>query len=78
MEDKEADLVLKPNTMHVLAGTCCELTRSRYLLADLHMPLLGPAVLHCDNQAILYFVANPVFHERTLYIDMDCHLIYSR
>jgi hypothetical protein len=61
-----------------MAGTCCELTWLRYLLADLHMPVSSPAILHCDNQAALHIAKNLVFHERTRHIEMDCHFIRDK
>ncbi|CAL2260009.1 unnamed protein product [Prunus armeniaca] len=61
-----------------MAATTCELTWLRYMLQDLLVNHSEPAKLFCDNQAALYIAANPVYHERTKHIELDCHTIRER
>ncbi|WKA05692.1 hypothetical protein VitviT2T_023641 [Vitis vinifera] len=61
-----------------MTGACCELTWLRYLLKDLGVLHQEPTLLYCDNKAALHIVANPVFHECTRHIEMDCHYIRDK
>lgn len=54
------------------------MTWLRYLLRDLEVLHQQTAILYCDNKAALHIAANPIFHERTRHIEMDCHFIRDK
>ncbi|KAL0400196.1 UNVERIFIED_CONTAM: Retrovirus-related Pol polyprotein from transposon RE2 [Sesamum radiatum] len=58
-----------------MAATVCELRWLSYLLSDLGIFVRLPIRLFCDNQAAMHIMANPVFHERTKHIELDCHVV---
>lgn len=58
-----------------MALTTCEITWLKALLKDLGLKSLPPAVLKCDNKAAIAIAANPVLHEKTKHVDIDCHFI---
>ena len=61
-----------------MTTTCCEHTWLLTLLRDLNVKPLLPVHLFCDNQAALLIVRNPVFHERTKHIEVDCHYVRDK
>ena len=61
-----------------MAFTICEVMWLRQLLKDLGLKDLGSTVVKCDNQAALAIAANPVHHERTKHVDIDCHFIRDK
>jgi len=56
-----------------MAQAASEITWLVRLLAELGANNLTPVTLHCDNQSALHIARNPVFHERTKHIEIDCH-----
>ena len=61
-----------------MASTACELIWLKRLLRDLEIISSKPILLHCDNQAVMHIAANPVFHERTKHIEVDCHFVRNQ
>ncbi|XP_070021748.1 uncharacterized protein [Nicotiana sylvestris] len=45
------------------------------LFADLSAPITLPIPLHSDNKAAIHIAQNPVFHERTKHVELDCHFV---
>lgn len=58
-----------------MALTTCEVTWLAALLKDLGIKYLAPTVLKCDNRAAIAIAANPVLHEKTKHVDIDCHFV---
>jgi hypothetical protein len=61
-----------------LASATCELQWLLYLLRDLHIQCPKLPVLFCDNQSAIHIASNPVFHERTKHLDIDCHIVREK
>jgi hypothetical protein len=45
------------------------------LLRDLGIDVPTSMQMFCDNQAAIFNANNPVFHEHTKHIEVDCHFI---
>ena len=56
----------------------CELIRLRHLLQELRFGKDEQMKLICDNQVALHITSNPIFHEMTKHIEVDCHFIREK
>ncbi|RVX08747.1 Retrovirus-related Pol polyprotein from transposon RE1 [Vitis vinifera] len=61
-----------------MSQATCEIIWIHQLLCEVGMKCTMPAKLWCDNQAALHIAANPVYHERTKHIEVDCHFIREK
>ncbi|XP_057451805.1 secreted RxLR effector protein 161-like [Lotus japonicus] len=80
-KSKKQTLVARSSTeaeYRAMANTTCELLWLKHLLQELKFCELGPMELACDNQSALYLSSNPIFHERTKHIEVDCHFIREK
>ncbi|KAL0410029.1 UNVERIFIED_CONTAM: Retrovirus-related Pol polyprotein from transposon RE2 [Sesamum latifolium] len=60
---------------HSMGAAVCELLWLSYLLCAFRVPFSTPISFWCDNSAAIHITANPVFHEHTKHLDIDCHLV---
>ena len=61
-----------------MAATTSELVWHQQLLLHFGISSSSPAVLFCDNQAAIHIATNPIFHECTKHIEIDCHFVREK
>lgn len=61
-----------------MALAICELQWLIYLTRDLRLEEKRPVELFCDSKSAIYIAENPVFHERTKHIEIDCHVVRDK
>ncbi|CAL9233873.1 unnamed protein product [Arabidopsis halleri] len=52
-----------------------ELLFLKNLLHELGVDHEGPMTISCDSKPAIHISNNPVFHERTKHIELDCHFV---
>ncbi|GAA0167769.1 hypothetical protein LIER_22628 [Lithospermum erythrorhizon] len=58
-----------------MAAVTCELKWLKGLLQNLGVHHVRPMEVKCDSQSALHLAQNPVFHEHTKHIEVDCHFL---
>ena len=61
-----------------MASTASELIWLKQLLKDMRINVDQPMKMYCDKNSARHIAQNPVFHERTKHIEVDCHFIREK
>ncbi|RDX72248.1 hypothetical protein CR513_48290, partial [Mucuna pruriens] len=61
-----------------MTSATCELIWVKQLIQELKFTDVQSMKLYCDNQAALHTASNPVFHEKTKHIEIDCHFVWEK
>ncbi len=80
-KSKKQPTVSKSSTeaeYRAMSAVCSEIVWLRRLLADFGMTPSIPTPLFCDNESAVKIASNPVFHERTKHIEIDCHFVREK
>ncbi|KAF3621213.1 hypothetical protein FXO37_32912 [Capsicum annuum] len=77
-KSKKQDRVSKSSTKaeyRAMSTACSEIVWLCGLLAEIGFPQSNPTPLDADNTSAIQIATNPVYHERTKHIEVDCHYI---
>lgn len=55
-----------------------ELTWLSRLLTEFSVPHITPISVRYDGQAAIHIARNPVYHEHTKHIEIDCHFVREK
>ncbi|XP_047250123.1 uncharacterized protein LOC124885903 [Capsicum annuum] len=61
-----------------MASAVAELTWLEGLFAELNVPMSKPITLFSDSKSAIQLAADPIFHERTKHIEIDCHFFRDK
>ncbi|KAL9664573.1 hypothetical protein QQ045_019978 [Rhodiola kirilowii] len=69
---------IEESEYRAMATSTCEIVWIHQFLTEIGLKVSVPAKLWCDNQVALHISSNPVFHERTKHIEIDCHFVREK
>ena len=81
MEKKKQNVVARSSAeaeYRAMASTASELIWIKQLLSDMGFKTQEPMKMFCDNNSARHIASNPMFHERTKHIEVDCHFIREK
>ena len=61
-----------------MTQSMCEIMWLHQLLMEVNIMTVVPTKLWRDNQAALHIASNPIFHEQTKHIEIDCHFVREK
>lgn len=61
-----------------MAAIVCEITWLKNMLANFVIVHSQVALIYYDSQAAIHILLNPVYHERTKHIELDCHIVREK
>ena len=61
-----------------MSACAVEVTWLIGLYKELGVSLTHPIKMVCDSKTAIQIASNPIFHERTKHIDIDCHFVRER
>ena len=61
-----------------MTQSVCEIMWICQLLLEVDIETSVPAKLWCDNQVAMHIASNPVFHEWTKHIEIDCYFVREK
>ena len=47
-------------------------------VADFQILVSKSIMIFCDNQVAFHIASNPIFHERTKHIQIDCYFVLEK
>jgi hypothetical protein len=62
----------------VLSQATCEGQWLLYLLEDFLKEHPSPIIIYCDNKPALHIVVDPLFYDKTKYIEIDYHVVKDK
>ena len=61
-----------------MAQSVCEIMWIRQFLMEVGIETSLQVKFWGDNQAVMHIASNPVFHQQTKYIEIDCHFVREK